>query len=197
MLFIDLSSYSSSSKALHGSEIWISSIPLNFQKKCSVQNLTRVIAQGTMVAGWDLSGPALYYVDSEGQRTKGKVFSVGSGSLYAYGVLDNGYKWYVILRPYWILTSKPCVISLGIASSLWYDNLLAILELRCFNSILKAENSFFTAGILLPYCDQSVLTLLVSFIQHFYGCLDSDCVFLLKATFASNITVYIYLHLIT
>ena len=46
-----------------------------------------------MVAGWDLSGPALYYVDSEGQRTQGKVFSVGSGSLYAYGVLDNGYKW--------------------------------------------------------------------------------------------------------
>lgn len=46
-----------------------------------------------MVAGWDPTGPAIYYVDSEGQRTRGKVFSVGSGSLYAYGVLDNGYKW--------------------------------------------------------------------------------------------------------
>lgn len=46
-----------------------------------------------MIAGWDLTGPGLYYVDSDGQRTKGKIFSVGSGSLYAYGVLDQGYKW--------------------------------------------------------------------------------------------------------
>ncbi len=46
-----------------------------------------------MVAGWDLHGPGLYYVDSDGQRTSGKVFSVGSGSLYAYGVLDEGYRW--------------------------------------------------------------------------------------------------------
>lgn len=46
-----------------------------------------------MVAGWDATGPGLYYVDSDGQRTKGKVFSVGSGSLYAYGVLDEGYHW--------------------------------------------------------------------------------------------------------
>lgn len=35
----------------------------------------------------------MYYIDSEGTRTKGKVFSVGSGSVYAYGVLDSGYKW--------------------------------------------------------------------------------------------------------
>ncbi len=46
-----------------------------------------------MVAGWDHNGPGLYYVDSDGQRTGGKVFSVGSGSLYAYGVLDQGYHW--------------------------------------------------------------------------------------------------------
>lgn len=49
--------------------------------------------QGTMIAGWDPQGPGLYYVDSDGQRTSGQVFSVGSGSLYAYGVLDNGYSW--------------------------------------------------------------------------------------------------------
>ena len=35
---------------------------------------------GTMVAGWDLNGPGLYYVDSDGTRLKGKRFSVGSGS---------------------------------------------------------------------------------------------------------------------
>lgn len=53
------------------------------------------MVQGTMVAGWDLNGPGLYYVDSDGQRTKGQRFSVGSGSLYAYGVLDQGYRWCV------------------------------------------------------------------------------------------------------
>jgi len=51
------------------------------------------LSMGTMVAGWDLQGPALFYVDSEGKRLKGKRFSVGSGSLYAYGVLDAGYRW--------------------------------------------------------------------------------------------------------
>jgi len=52
------------------------------------------LSMGTMVAGWDPHvGPGLYYVDSDGQRTRGRVFSVGSGSLYAYGVLDAGYKW--------------------------------------------------------------------------------------------------------
>ncbi|EKD04801.1 proteasome component [Trichosporon asahii var. asahii CBS 8904] len=34
-------------------------------------------------------GPALFYVDSDGQRLKGDLFSVGSGSTYAYGVLDQ------------------------------------------------------------------------------------------------------------
>ncbi|KDD75121.1 proteasome subunit protein [Helicosporidium sp. ATCC 50920] len=51
------------------------------------------LSMGTMIAGWDIGGPGLYYVDSDGQRTGGQRFSVGSGSLYAYGVLDTGYSW--------------------------------------------------------------------------------------------------------
>ncbi|KAH9708302.1 proteasome subunit beta type-5-B [Citrus sinensis] len=50
------------------------------------------LSVGTMIAGWDETGPGLYYVDSEGGRLKGTRFSVGSGSPYAYGVLDSGYK---------------------------------------------------------------------------------------------------------
>lgn len=50
------------------------------------------LSMGTMVAGWDKTGPALFYVDSEGSRVKGHKFSVGSGSTYAYGVLDQGYR---------------------------------------------------------------------------------------------------------
>jgi 20S proteasome subunit beta 5 len=48
---------------------------------------------GTMVAGWDKTGPSLYMVDDQGERYKGQRFSVGSGSTFAYGVLDTGYKW--------------------------------------------------------------------------------------------------------
>jgi len=51
------------------------------------------LSVGTMIAGWDETGPGLYYVDSEGGRLKGTRFSVGSGSPYAYGVLDSGYRW--------------------------------------------------------------------------------------------------------
>ena len=38
-------------------------------------------------------GPGLYYVDSDGTRMTNPIFSVGSGSTYAYGVLDTGYSW--------------------------------------------------------------------------------------------------------
>ncbi|KZV82282.1 N-terminal nucleophile aminohydrolase [Exidia glandulosa HHB12029] len=51
------------------------------------------LSMATMICGWDKSGPAVYYVDSDGTRMKGDVFSVGSGSTFAYGVLDQGYKW--------------------------------------------------------------------------------------------------------
>jgi 20S proteasome subunit beta 5 len=51
------------------------------------------LSMGTMIAGWDKGiGPNLYYCDSEGTRVHGQKFSVGSGSPYAWGVLDDGYK---------------------------------------------------------------------------------------------------------
>merc|ERR1712066_432533 len=51
----------------------------------------RGLSCGTMVAGWDKTGPHLYMVDDQGDRFEGQLFSVGSGSTYAYGVLDSGY----------------------------------------------------------------------------------------------------------
>jgi 20S proteasome subunit beta 5 len=51
------------------------------------------LSMGTMVAGWDKTGPQLYYVDNDGTRLKGDRFSVGSGSTFAYGVLDSGYRY--------------------------------------------------------------------------------------------------------
>ena len=46
-----------------------------------------------MICGWDKTGPALFYVDSDGTRLKGDIVSVGFGSTFAYGVLDQGYHW--------------------------------------------------------------------------------------------------------
>jgi 20S proteasome subunit beta 5 len=46
-----------------------------------------------MIAGWDKAGLALYYMDSDGSRLKGNLLSVGSESTFAYGVLDQGYRW--------------------------------------------------------------------------------------------------------
>ena len=51
------------------------------------------LSMGTMICGWDKRGPGLYYVDSEGNRISGTAFSVGSGSVYAYGVMDRGYSY--------------------------------------------------------------------------------------------------------
>ncbi|CAL8322798.1 unnamed protein product [Arctogadus glacialis] len=38
-------------------------------------------------------GPKVIYVCSDGARLQGELFSVGSGSPYAYGILDGGLRW--------------------------------------------------------------------------------------------------------
>ena len=64
-----------------------------FQKANSLYKFSGMgLSMGTMVCGWDKKGPGLYYVDDGGQRLEGSLFSVGSGSLFAYGVLDEGYR---------------------------------------------------------------------------------------------------------
>ncbi|CAI5438873.1 unnamed protein product [Caenorhabditis angaria] len=50
------------------------------------------LSVGSMVAGYDKKGPQIFKVDSDGDRCSLKVCSVGSGSLNAYGILDNHYK---------------------------------------------------------------------------------------------------------
>merc|ERR1712137_1192459 len=51
------------------------------------------LSMGTMVTGCAASGFSLFYVDSDGTRLEGQRFSVGSGSTFAYGVLDSGFRW--------------------------------------------------------------------------------------------------------
>ncbi|KAL3314742.1 Proteasome subunit beta type-8 [Cichlidogyrus casuarinus] len=49
------------------------------------------LSMGVMIAGYDKDGGNVYYVDNDGLRVRGDIFSVGSGSTYAYGVLDAGW----------------------------------------------------------------------------------------------------------
>uniref|UniRef100_A0A670KA46 Proteasome subunit beta 11 n=1 Tax=Podarcis muralis TaxID=64176 RepID=A0A670KA46_PODMU len=46
----------------------------------------------TVLCGWDDGGPALRYVYSDGTCLQGDIFAVGSGSPYAYGVMDGSYR---------------------------------------------------------------------------------------------------------
>ncbi|MEE6515223.1 hypothetical protein FKM82_023803, partial [Ascaphus truei] len=51
------------------------------------------LSVGSMVCGWDKKGPGLYYVDDNGTRLSGDIFSTGCGNSYAYGVMDSGYSY--------------------------------------------------------------------------------------------------------
>lgn len=39
-----------------------------------------------------VQGPGLYYVDDNGTRLSGRMFSTGCGNSYAYGIVDSGYR---------------------------------------------------------------------------------------------------------
>lgn len=47
------------------------------------------LSVGSLIAGADESGADLYMVDNDGSRVNGIVHSVGSGSTYAYGIVDS------------------------------------------------------------------------------------------------------------
>ena len=51
----------------------------------------RGLSMGTMICGYDEDQQKIYLVEDDGTRVQGKLFSVGSGSTHAYGVLDS--KW--------------------------------------------------------------------------------------------------------
>jgi len=51
------------------------------------------LGMGCMFAGVDKKGVQLFYLDNEGNNIQAKMFSVGSGSPYAYGILDTKHRW--------------------------------------------------------------------------------------------------------
>lgn len=78
----------------------------NQGKRMSVTRASRLLANilyslkqislsvGTMVVGYDDGDKAkIYYVDNTGIRIEGDMFSVGSGSTFALGILDTEHRW--------------------------------------------------------------------------------------------------------
>ena len=53
----------------------------------------RGLSMGTMFTGSDKTGASLYYIDDKGTRLRGRLFAVGSGGTFAYGVLDTNYSY--------------------------------------------------------------------------------------------------------
>lgn len=90
------------------------------------------LSMGTMIAGWDLSGPGLYYVDDDGTRLCHPIFSCGSGSPFAYGVLDAGYKWDLTVPEAYELASNAIYVA-GFRDSMsgGYLNLWHMKETGC------------------------------------------------------------------
>jgi len=51
------------------------------------------LSMGTMFTGSDKTGASLYYIDDDATRLRGRMFAVGSGGTFAYGVLDTNYRY--------------------------------------------------------------------------------------------------------
>lgn len=58
------------------------------------QNRGLDLSVGTMIMGYDRrNGFEIYYCDNTGVRIKGDMFSVGSGSTFALGILDTSHRY--------------------------------------------------------------------------------------------------------
>jgi len=56
------------------------------------------LSMGTMFTGSDKTGASLYYIDNDATRLRGRLFAVGSGGTFAYGVLDTQYRYNMSLE---------------------------------------------------------------------------------------------------
>ena len=74
----------------HGKRVPVSAAS---QTLCSFvsQYRGRGLSMGTMICGYDGDEQKIYLIEDDGTRLQGNLFSVGSGSTHAYGVLDS--KW--------------------------------------------------------------------------------------------------------
>lgn len=56
------------------------------------ENRDKKLGIYSMIAGWDETGPQLYCIEGDGTRLNGRLFSLGSGSSFAYPIVDSEYR---------------------------------------------------------------------------------------------------------
>lgn len=62
-----------------------------YLSNCVYKYKGRGLSMSTMLCGYDETGPSIYNVTDSGSRVKNHMFSVGSGSTIALGVLSSKY----------------------------------------------------------------------------------------------------------
>lgn len=77
---------------LYGRRISVSAASM-YLSRCLRQYKGYGLSVGSMICGWDRECPGLYYIDNDGTRLRGTLFSVGSGSTIAYGILSTYYRY--------------------------------------------------------------------------------------------------------
>lgn len=63
-----------------------------YLSNCVYQYRGHGLCMSTMVCGYDEDGPKIYNVTDDGARVQNTLFSVGSGSTIAHGILSAGYQ---------------------------------------------------------------------------------------------------------
>eukprot|EP01015_Nassula_variabilis_P005579 TRINITY_DN1412_c0_g1_i2.p2 TRINITY_DN1412_c0_g1~~TRINITY_DN1412_c0_g1_i2.p2 ORF type:complete len:151 (+),score=57.95 TRINITY_DN1412_c0_g1_i2:1-453(+) len=63
-----------------------------FKQKTAYEISACLVGSEMCIRDRDRTGPHLYFLNDDGSRLEGKLFSIGSGSMYAYGVLDSYYR---------------------------------------------------------------------------------------------------------
>lgn len=80
-----------------GTEVCVALILCGWDKKASTTDCAKSSDLSSLTENPsfvnNIDGPKLIYVCSDGARLQGDLFSVGSGSPYAYGILDREQRW--------------------------------------------------------------------------------------------------------
>ncbi|XP_028283325.1 proteasome subunit beta type-11a [Parambassis ranga] len=84
-----------------GTKLCVALTLCGWDKEADASDCAKTLADSSVMTDQDVmtystspnSGPRVIYVCSDGARLQGDIFSVGSGSPYAYGVLDTDLRW--------------------------------------------------------------------------------------------------------
>ncbi len=86
----ELGLYAKKQEIIHGKRISAAAASM-YLSNCVYNYRGYGLCMSTMICGYDESGPKIYNVTDDGARIEGNLFSVGSGSTIAHGILSADY----------------------------------------------------------------------------------------------------------